>query len=168
MIFKWEACETFLFFFHCDLRQRPYHVEYTSSRPITEVKQHWAWLVLGWVTAWEPQVLLPFLFSVRIYNKCIIEQHMLYEALILLKAKGVVNPSYFIWSNQVTRRHEPEVCLLSWNDSWRFTRIFRAKFKAWSLTTTLDSKQLAKVERSENIMGNRAAKCQFPPTSRTK
>jgi hypothetical protein len=32
---------------------RPYHVERTSSRPITEVKQHWAKLVLGWVTAWE-------------------------------------------------------------------------------------------------------------------
>ena len=25
--------------------QRPYHVENTSSRPITEVKQCWAWLV---------------------------------------------------------------------------------------------------------------------------
>ena len=32
---------------------RPYHAENTSSRPITEVKQHWAALVLGWVTAWE-------------------------------------------------------------------------------------------------------------------
>ena len=31
----------------------PYHVESTSSRPITEVKQHRAALVLGWVTAWE-------------------------------------------------------------------------------------------------------------------
>ena len=40
------------------LRQRPYHVESTSSRPITEVKQRWARLVLGWVTAWEPRVLL--------------------------------------------------------------------------------------------------------------
>ena len=39
-------------------RQRPYHVEHTSSRPITEVKQRWAWLVLGWVTAWEHRVLL--------------------------------------------------------------------------------------------------------------
>ena len=38
--------------------QRPYHVEHTSSRPITEVKQHWAWIVLGWETAWELQVLL--------------------------------------------------------------------------------------------------------------
>jgi len=27
--------------------QQPYHVENTGSRPITEVKQHWAWLVLG-------------------------------------------------------------------------------------------------------------------------
>ena len=36
---------------------RPYHVECTSSRPITEVKQRWAKLVLGWVTAWEYLVL---------------------------------------------------------------------------------------------------------------
>ena len=36
---------------------RPYHVEHTSSRLITEVKQHWAKLVLGWVTAWEYLVL---------------------------------------------------------------------------------------------------------------
>ena len=39
---------------------RPYHVENTSSRPITEVKQHWAALVLGWVTAWEYAVLYTF------------------------------------------------------------------------------------------------------------
>ena len=43
-------------------RQRPYHVENTSSRPITEVKQRWVWLVLGWVTAWEHQMLLASLF----------------------------------------------------------------------------------------------------------
>ena len=43
--------------------QRPYHAENTSSRPIPEVKQHWARLVLGWETAWEPLVLLAsFLF----------------------------------------------------------------------------------------------------------
>ena len=39
-------------------RQRPYHVERTSSRPITEVKQHWARSVLRWVTAWEHRVPL--------------------------------------------------------------------------------------------------------------
>ena len=36
---------------------RPYHIENTSSRPITEVKQRRARLVLGWVTAWEYRVL---------------------------------------------------------------------------------------------------------------
>ena len=40
----------------------PYHVESTSSRPITEVKQHWAALVLGWVTAWEYAVSYTFNF----------------------------------------------------------------------------------------------------------
>ena len=40
--------------FHCCLRS--FHVEYTRSRPITEVKQHRARLVLGWVTAWEYRV----------------------------------------------------------------------------------------------------------------
>ena len=42
--------------------QRPYHVENTGSRLITAVKQHWAWLVLGWVTAWEHHVLLALIF----------------------------------------------------------------------------------------------------------
>jgi hypothetical protein len=45
------------------LRQGPYHVERTGSRPITEVKQHWARLVLGWVTAWESRVPLAFFFA---------------------------------------------------------------------------------------------------------
>jgi hypothetical protein len=44
------------------LCQRPYHVECTGSRQITEVKQRWAWIVLGWETAWEHQVLLAFVF----------------------------------------------------------------------------------------------------------
>ena len=43
--------------------QRPYHIECTSSRPITEVQQHWALLVLGWVTAWEYRVLLASFLS---------------------------------------------------------------------------------------------------------
>ena len=42
------------------MRQRQYHVECTGSRQITEVKQRWAWIVLGWETAWEHQVLLAF------------------------------------------------------------------------------------------------------------
>ena len=48
-------------------RQRPYHAEYTGSRPITEVKQHRAWSVLGWVTAWEHQVLLASFIFHNIY-----------------------------------------------------------------------------------------------------
>ena len=32
---------------------QPYHAESTCSRPITEVKQRWAGLVLQWVTTWE-------------------------------------------------------------------------------------------------------------------
>ena len=43
-------------------RQRPYHVERTGSRPITEVKQRRSRLVLGWVTAWEHRVLLVSVF----------------------------------------------------------------------------------------------------------
>ena len=34
------------------------HVGNNSSHLSTEVNQHWAWIVLGWETAWEFQVLL--------------------------------------------------------------------------------------------------------------
>ncbi|VDN93594.1 unnamed protein product [Brugia pahangi] len=40
-----------------EVNLRPYHVESTTSRPICQVKQRWAWLVLGSETAWESQVL---------------------------------------------------------------------------------------------------------------
>ncbi|VDN88753.1 unnamed protein product [Brugia pahangi] len=36
---------------------RPYHVESTTSRPICQVRQRSAGLVLGSETAWESQVL---------------------------------------------------------------------------------------------------------------
>ncbi|VDM14138.1 unnamed protein product [Wuchereria bancrofti] len=39
----------------CNDSLRPYHVESTTSRPICQVKQRWAWLVLGSETAWESQ-----------------------------------------------------------------------------------------------------------------
>ena len=48
-------------------RQRPYHVEKTDSHPITEVKQHRAWLVLGWVTAWVHHVPLATDFFFFVY-----------------------------------------------------------------------------------------------------
>ena len=43
-----------------DCRIRPYSVECTRSRSISEVKQPQAGLVLGWVTAWESPVQYPF------------------------------------------------------------------------------------------------------------
>ena len=62
---KWLKNSEFLTF-KC---QRPYHVEYTSSRPITEVKQRWVQSVLGWVTAWEHWLLLANLFSSSFWQK---------------------------------------------------------------------------------------------------
>ena len=56
----WLKLYSCLFSYVC--RQRPYHVESTGSRPITEVKQRRARLVLGWVTAWEHRVLLANFF----------------------------------------------------------------------------------------------------------
>ena len=46
-------------------RQRPHHVESTGSRPITEVKQRRAQLVLGCLTAWEHRVLLAYFFCIK-------------------------------------------------------------------------------------------------------
>ena len=45
--------------------QGSYHVGNTASRPISEVKQRWALLVLAWETSLEPRVTLRFctLFS---------------------------------------------------------------------------------------------------------
>ena len=37
------------------------HMNILTSRPISEAKQGWAWLVLGWETAWEYQVLYALL-----------------------------------------------------------------------------------------------------------
>ncbi len=42
--------------------QGSYHVGNTASRPISEVKQRWALLVLAWETSLEPRVTLRFCF----------------------------------------------------------------------------------------------------------
>ena len=44
-------------------RLGPYHVQCTPSRPIWEVKQRRAWLVLAWVTGWEYHVPKPISFA---------------------------------------------------------------------------------------------------------
>lgn len=43
--------------YHINLCLRPYHGEYTASRPICQVKHHWARIVLRTETAWEHRVL---------------------------------------------------------------------------------------------------------------
>ena len=53
-VFLHTLYRAIVYYFKC---LRPYHTECTGSRPITEVKQCWACPVLGWVTAWEQQVL---------------------------------------------------------------------------------------------------------------
>jgi hypothetical protein len=63
-----QACKLSAVTQRACLWQRPYHVECTGSRQITEVKQRWAWIVLGWETAWEHQVLLAFFNSLAIIH----------------------------------------------------------------------------------------------------
>ena len=70
-----------LFFTVC--RQRPYHVETTGSRPITEVKQRRARLVLGWVTAWEHRVLLATFFYYFFYIYFLTSVFILYLDFIV-------------------------------------------------------------------------------------
>ena len=49
------------------IRQRPYQDECTASRSISVVKHLWVWSVLGWVTAWEHQMLLAFYIFIQIF-----------------------------------------------------------------------------------------------------
>jgi hypothetical protein len=50
--------------FSLSCMQGSYHVGNTASRPISEVKQRWALLVLAWETSLEPSVTLRF-FGLR-------------------------------------------------------------------------------------------------------
>ena len=85
-----ESCQVELFkfdriFVQTDISDRteclgPYHVESTSSRLITAVKQHWAMLVLGWVTAWEYMVLYTFWLEACIFEDLrSLDFHQTYE-----------------------------------------------------------------------------------------
>ena len=76
-----------------DLCQRPYHVEYTASRPISEVKQRWVWLVLGWVTAWEYQMLLAFCHFYRCHKIFIVTKSYVVLVLVAVAVAGVARPS---------------------------------------------------------------------------
>ena len=48
--------------------QGSYHVGNTASRPISEVKQRWALLVLAWETSLEPRVTLRFFPSIFFWS----------------------------------------------------------------------------------------------------
>ena len=69
---------------------RPYHVENTGSRPISEVKQRRAWLVLRWVTTWEPQVLLAFAIFERFSQKNFYAAFRFMSLWLILAPKTVV------------------------------------------------------------------------------
>ena len=89
--------------------QRPYHVENTGSRPITEVKQHRAQLVLWWVTAWERCVPLASqlfcLYFNFFYNFLLSCDGLLYsypfyfffESIHRLKQFQIKDHQYHIW-----------------------------------------------------------------------
>ena len=76
-------------------RQRPYHVEYTGSRPITEVKQRRARLVLGWVTAWEHRVPLPFCKNLLIL---IIKKYFIIYFIKIFKIFFLYNNTLYMYT----------------------------------------------------------------------
>ncbi|CAN0055805.1 unnamed protein product, partial [Phaeothamnion confervicola] len=47
-------------------RERPYYVDSTGSRPISEVKLRQARSVLRWGTTWEARVLFFFGYSIKL------------------------------------------------------------------------------------------------------
>ena len=69
-------------------RLGPYHVEYTPSRPIWEVKQRRAWLVLAWVTGWEYHVFKPLFLtfcSRRVIPYVLLKKTRLFFSKIIIK-----------------------------------------------------------------------------------
>lgn len=90
-------------------RQRPYHAENTSSRPITEVKQHRARLVLGWVTAWEHRVSLSFsLVGYRLFTgtNCFLEldTHVLNVMMWAARARPDTTMHQLSWPGPCNHR----------------------------------------------------------------
>ena len=79
-------------------RQRPYHVEHTGSRPITEVKQRRAGLVLGWVTAWEHLVLLANFFFFFFFFSILFSQiKFSFSVVVFLEVINFFCIVTFIW-----------------------------------------------------------------------
>ena len=81
---------------------RPYYVERTGSRPITEVKQRRAQSVLGWVTTleyWVPYTFYPFqkkfvrgpMYNVVVIPSYIVYDHITLSALVLVRSPKLSN-----------------------------------------------------------------------------
>ena len=101
--------------------QRPYHAEYTSSRPITEVKQRRAQSVLGWVTAWEHWVLLAFLFWQSIVDLiCTFHQQIVFQMLCAYLVP-FCNPRWQCWPNNTGLW---ATNIVSMHEIWRWARSF--------------------------------------------
>ena len=118
----------------------------TGSRLITAVKQHWAWLVLGWVTAWEHHVLLVFLFlrskyfsytrklCIGLYNIYLLDHiWKFYESKMNASWNYILNISKF------------SALAFTWGKSWH--KLFLKPFFAQGLfiqvlQTSLDGVQL--------------------------
>ena len=84
-------------------RIRPYSVEYTRSRSISEVKQPQAGLVLGWVTAWESPVPYPFKFFSRVLSYYLVMVFRILGSFTLLSAfvanKSPLSENFSFWWN---------------------------------------------------------------------
>ena len=52
-------------------RERPYHAENTCTRPITDVKQHRARLVVSWETRCEARVSFSFFFLFAFFGRAL-------------------------------------------------------------------------------------------------
>ena len=64
-------------------RSTPYHIEHTSSHPISEVKQHLARIVLRSETAWDLLVLLAFKEKKVVYQRLVATNTCRHEIFFL-------------------------------------------------------------------------------------
>ena len=64
------------------VRLGPYHVERTPSRPIWEVKQRRARLVLAWVTGWEYRVPKPRLLPLLLPASCEFQSSLFFSSSV--------------------------------------------------------------------------------------
>ena len=69
----------------------------TNSRLFTEVKQCWAWLVLGWVTAWEHRMLLASFFWVLICVPAYLQAY--FENFHFTICTFYSSKKWYVWAN---------------------------------------------------------------------